>query len=524
MSDISEAFQRIESELANFSGENEILREELSAVQAMMARDEIGWTAISSFTDSAPGMSLRQLKDSSKQIRELAVGNPLVKRGLALRYSYVWSKGVSIPGVDEDTGTRAGRKTDLENFYRNPINQDNVFNDAAHQAMENSASTDGCYLLVGDNSTKTLRSIPISEVAAVYVNPEFTGEVWAVLREWTPNPASTNVRRRWYYSDQFTGTRQASIEDETGKSVPVDKTKTLLDFWVNRQTGWALGVPDALSAVPWVRVYTELVMNGKTMTEALSRFVSKVKVGSKAGANNVGVKMGGSGVGQTAAIGQGNEMDIFSSAGKTYDFNGIRPVAALVATALEVSIVHLLSDPGAAGSSYGSASNLDLPTKRAMVARQNAWKSYIERVIKWGTDKNLNVAFPSLDDPDPYREAQVVALAWNSGTTHADEIRPRFLDVAGVSSKHDSAPEGVLLPNNEKSLARQDIDADGSEPTTSTASPDQGTSSGAGGTDSTLNNDERTDNISEAINQMANMAALDRFEELVMRMEAATNK
>src|SRR5690606_13695669 len=126
MSDISEAFQRIESELANFSGENEILREELSAVQAMMARDEIGWTAISSFTDSTHGMSLRQLKDSSKQIRELAVGNPLVKRGLALRYSYVWSKGVTIPGVNEDSGTRAGRKTDLENFYRNPINQDNV--------------------------------------------------------------------------------------------------------------------------------------------------------------------------------------------------------------------------------------------------------------------------------------------------------------------------------------------------------------------------------------------------------------
>lgn len=525
MSDLSEAFQRIESELAAYSGENEILREELDSVKAMMAYDEQGWTAISGITgQGAPGLSLGTLKSSSAQIREYAVGNPLIKRGLGLRYSYVWSKGVQIPGVNEETGKR-GRPSKLEKFYRHPVNQASFFSDSAHQAMELAAGTDGCFLLLGEEATKVVRPIPVSEIAGVYVNPEFSGEIWAVLREWNPNPDSPNtVRRRWYYSDQFTGTKKQSIQDEQGRTVPVDNKHTLIDFWANRQVGWPYGVPDALAAMGYVRQYTELMMNGKTMTDALARFASKVKVGSKAGANNVGVKLGNGGAGQAAVIGEGNEMDIFSAAGKTYDFNGIRPVASLVATALEVSIIHLLSDPGAAGSSYGSASNLDLPTKRAMVARQNLWKAFIERVVKWGTGDELNVSFPSLDDPDPYREAQVVALAWNSGTVHEDEVRPRMLEVANLTSRHQKAPEGVLVPNNENSLARQDIDADGTPATT--ASPDQGQSGDISGTaaDSTVKNDQRTDGISEAINRMANMEALDRFEELVMRMEAATNK
>lgn len=525
MSELSEAFQRIESQIAAYSGENEILREELDSVRAMMSYDEIGWTAISGITgEGSPGLSLRTLKDSSKQIREYAVGNPLIKRGLNLRYSYVWSKGVHIPGVNEETGKR-GRPSNLEKFYRHPVNQDSFFADSAHQAMEFAAGTDGCFLLLGEEATKVVRPIPVSEIAGVYVNPEFSGEIWAVLREWNPNPNNSDTRRRWYYSDQFTGTKKGSIADETGKSVPVDAKHTLIDFWANRQVGWAYGVPDALAAMGYVRQYTELMMNGKTMTDALARFASKVKVGSKAGANNVGVKLGNGGAGQAAVIGEGNEMDIFSAAGKTYDFNGIRPVASLVATAMEVSIVHLLSDPGAGGSSYGAASNLDLPTKRAMVARQNAWRAFIERVIKWGAGEELNVSFPSLDDPDPYREAQVVALAWNSGTVHADEVRPRFLEVANLVSHNGKSPEGVLIPNNENSLARRDIDADGSGAAQTTASPDQGQSGDISGTaaDSTIKNDERTDNIGEAINRMANMEMIEKMESLVERMEAAAN-
>lgn len=525
MSDLSEAFQRIESQIAAYSGENEILREELSSVKAMMDADAVGWTAISGIGgQGAPGLSLSTLKSSSAQIREYAVGNPLIKRGLNLRYSYVWSKGVQIPGINEETGKR-GRKSNLENFYRHPVNQDSIFSDGAHQAMEFAAGTDGCFLLLGEESSKVVRPIPISEVAGVYVNPEFSGEIWAILREWNPNPAdTTTLRRRWYYSDQFTGVKKQSIQDELGKSIPVDSKHTLIDFWANRQVGWAYGAPDALAAMGYVRQYTELMMNGKTMTDALARFASKVKVGSKAGANNVGVKLGNGGAGQAAVIGEGNEMDIFSAAGKTYDFNGIRPVASLVATALEVSIIHLLSDPGAAGSSYGSASNLDLPTKRAMVARQNLWKSFIERVIKWGAGDELNVAFPSLDDPDPYREAQVVALAWNSGTVHADEVRPRFLEVANLTSRNDKVPEGVLLPNNENSLARRDIDSDGAA--TTTASPDQGQSGDIAGTaaDSTVKNDTRTDGLGEAISRLANMEMLEKMESLVERMEAAANK
>lgn len=311
--------------------------------------------------------------------------------------------------------------------------------------------------------------------------------------------------------------KKDNLASPGGKDVKVNKDKVLFDQTFNSQVGWPLGVPDALAAIVWARIYSELMNHGKVMTESLAKFAFKVVQNSKKGADQVGVKTQRGGSGQTAVVGSGNDLQAVSSAGKSYDFNGIRAVAAQVATALEVSIVHLLSDPGAAGSSYGSASNLDLPTKRAMVSRQNIWLSYLKRVFKWATDEDLNITFPPLDD-DPYRALQGLALIWNTGLVAADEMRGPILDAGGITPIHNSAPEGVLLPNNKDSWERADIDPkDG--PATTAASPDQGVANGSGGASSTDRNDLRTDNLGEMLNSFVNEALLERLESVADRLE-----
>lgn len=501
---------------------NSHLTEQLNDIRMMFALEDQGWTNLlgSIGSDDTPGLSLEQLKDVSKKVNEYIVGNPIIKRGTELRASYVWSKGVNIPGAEEVPGKR-GAKSAIYTFVNNPKTKATLTGPEIHGEMERSAVSSGTYLLLGEDSSKKLsHPIPLEDVSGIYCNPNYVGEIWAYQRTWqtVSFAGQKETRKRWYFTDRYEGTRPASI-GEGAASVAVEQGFTIIDQRFNTHVGWPLGIPDGLVAITWARIYTELMMHGKVMTEALAKFALKVTSQTAKGSANVGVKLASNtaGPGATASLGTGNDLVPLSSAGKAYDFGGIRAVAAMVATSLEVSIIHLLSDPGAAGSSYGSASNLDLPTKRAMVSRQNLWAEFIERVIKWGTGKDVSVTFSPLDDPDIYRESQVVALAWASGAIHPDEIRPRILEVAGIASLHDEAPDGILLPNNKESWERSDIDPkDG--PSTSTGSPDQGVSNGTGGTDSALKNDQR-ESMNSLVSTIQSHTFLDELRSLVERLE-----
>lgn len=509
----------IEQGIRELTADNAQLRESLEQVQMMFKVEDANWTKLfGGIGDDLPGLSLEQLKEWSAQIQEYVVGNPFIKRGSALRTNYTWSKGLNIPGA-EPTKKR-GNKSNLEKFCNHPRTLAYLLSAEANDEMERSAFASGMYLLVGNDSSKTIEHpIPVDEIESVMTNPDYAGEIWAYLRVWDSYDESgkTKPEKAWYYTDRFDGTRKQSIK--TGaETVKVAKSKTIFDQTFNSQVGWPLGIPDALSAVVWARIYSEMVNHGKVMTESLAKFAFKVTQSTAKGAANVGVKTSKGGGGQTAVLGTNNDLVPLSSAGRVYEFDGLRPIIASVATALEVSVVHLTSDPGTSGSSYGSASNLDLPTKKAVVARQNLWESYIKRILLWATDEAVDVAFPPLDD-DIYRAIQSLMLIWNTGTVHPDEIRDAILKLGGLLSKNSKVPDGILIPNNRHSWERSDIDPkDG--PANTASSGDQGVSNGAGGTEGS-GNDIRTDGIGEAITAFQQQNYLDDLRELVERMEAA---
>lgn len=495
---MSPATPQIDPEILRLSEDLAEMREEFRAT-LMLQSEDVGWKLLTGRELEHRGPHVEDLHKISERAREMTA-NPLIKRAIGLRQSYVWSKQPVIPTPAVVPG-KAGRKSALERFLANPINQKSVLNSDAHEKMELAAITDGCFLLLGDRTSKTVRPIPISEIIDVLIHDDFPDEIQAYKRQWTRFDRVEKkeiTETKWFYVDTVPAASRPDFLEAAqatdANAVAVDKSYDVIDFWANTQVGWTLGTPDSLAAIPWAQMYVELMQSGKVMTDQLAKFVGRITNKTKAGNAQTGAKVASSrGAGKFATMAVGNEMEIFGSAGKTYDFGGIRPVAAMVAAAMEVSIVHLLSDPGAAGSSYGSASNLDLPTKRAIVQRQQSWTVFLQRVLRWATNQDVEVVFPTLDEPDPYREAQTVALGWQSGALHADEVRPRFATIANVELLHPKAPDGILTPNNVYSLARRDIDKDVA---TSAGSPDQGRSNGVSNADSSLGNDERTDLIS----------------------------
>jgi hypothetical protein len=462
----------------------EQLEEDFRAAQILKYEDA-GWKLITGQEmDNDDGPDLESLREMvAPQLRLLASANPLIKKVRLLRQSYVWSGTPHISGADAPSN---GRPSNLYKFVSQPVNQENLFDSTAHEKMESALVTDGCYLLLGNKTSKQMRPVPLRQIVRIMVDPEFTDVIWAYKRQWD----RWNARKKametvtaWYMTDRAPTNGLIDMPDED----PVDDKHTMLDFWVNKQVGWALGLPDALAAAPWAQMYVELMQNGRIMTDALAKFAAKVTNKTKAGHTNTGAKIANArGAGKVAALAQGNELEIFASAGKTYDFNGIRPVAAMVAAAGEVSLVHLLSDPGAAGGSYGGAANLDRPTKTAVKQRQDAWVVFLKRVIKWATRADVDVSFPPLDEEN-YRKTQQVALADKSGLFHRDEMRTAYAEAAGIKLTHAAAPPRPVTPSAADPSASTGVQA---------AAPDQGRSSGAGKVDSTVANDQRTDTIS----------------------------
>ena len=504
---ITEAFE------AAIADATEFQREELQQVQhqlqALQAEDR-GWTSLfGGGDDEYGGLTLSQLKGFSKILRESVAGSPLPKQANVLRYSYTFSHPFVIPGL---TGSAEGPKKPgrqpklprLGAFYEEAVNQRYIFGKEAQELISTACSTDGCYLALGDDKTRKVRPVPIFEIVATSVDPDFPGEVWAYLREWNPNPEKPEeLRKRWYYTDRFPNTREKELPgtNSTDETIPVDQDKTIIDLMVNQQVGWTFGVPDLQAGHIWNKKYITMMNHGEEVSGTLAYFAAKVKQKSQAGADKTGVKMGGTRqkAGNTVSYGDGNEIDVFSTAGKTYDFSGLNPVAGVYALSVGVSLVDLLSNPSASGSSYGAAKALDPATRRGIESRRSQIAGWLERVIQWGTGTRIKVTPASIEDVEPYRRAQILLIGWNSGLLHDDEVRPELLHIAGLTPKHDSAPEGVLVPNNAESLARKDIDADGAAGTGAdnpqAPSADQGKSDGSGGVGGSSGKDVRTDTI-----------------------------
>lgn len=487
-----------------YADQNALLVERLGALDTML--DQRGWLDLYNYDSDGP--SLDQIKEASGQIRNLMALNPTIKRGSQLRISYVHSKGINF---GEIPGSGRGRGTNVKAFFDLPQNQKYVFSPEAREELERTAYSDGSVFLIADEATKAMQRIPIWEINGYITNPDNAEEIWAYRRTWNSyavgnvSPEQKNV---WYYTDQFVGNRTKTVTIQ-GKSEPVDQKSVIIDHAFNKQVGWAWGLPDAISILSWAKQYRDFLLNGKIMSDSLAQFAFKAVAQSRAGGDNASMKLAAPGsAGSTAVLGGGNDLVPISSAGKGYDFDSGRALAAQIAAGLEVSLVHLLSDPGASGSSYGSASNLDLPTKRAMLSRQRSWVSFYTRVLKFLGWTEPTVSFPTLDEPDYYREIQALLLAWASGELHHDEFRPRLLDLLDVQSKHDNGPEGVLLPNNENSLARKDIDTDG---TGGASTQGQGSSSPVG--QGVNANDLRSDTLANSL-RMHNPRVAEMLEEI----------
>ena len=508
---------------------NEQLRESLDQVTAMLAREDIGWLRLAG-GEMIQGLELAELHKWSREIREAVAGNPHIKQGLKLRTGYVWKRGIRYSGIQ---GPKRGPGANVQARINNSKNQRNFFSHGAREKRESSLYTDGAYFVIGNETDWTLQPVPVWEIKGHYSNPDDHGEIWAYLRCWTRWDAVSGgdvPMRQWYITDSYPDWENASKRPKSfnigGVNEPVDPKTVMFAEHVNGMVGWPYGVPDALSALVWVRLYRDFLVNGKIMSDALAQFAFKATSTTKDGAANAALALGGTqAAGQTAVVGAANTLVPMSTAGRGYDFGSGDALAAVVAAALEVSVVHLTANPGNAGS-YGASATLDLPTQMAVLSRQQWHIDFDKRVLRWLGAPNTTATFVSSESAtDIYREIQALLLMWSSGLYQPEPIEARLSELMDIVG--NNVPKGIIIPNNSdadyldspnRTAIPNPNGPDAPKPAqdggnANGTSPGQGQSSGVG--KAPKPNDLRSD-------RLANM--LDRLEKFMAEVESDEEK
>lgn len=433
----------INRQLSTLSMENFKLTEALESVGMML--DAQGYKPL--FDETARGMNIAQMRTASTQLRELTVGNPIMKRGSQYRNALIWGKGFEV----DYAKMTAAAKTKMLLKVAASSNQRVLFSPDARTELERAAYTDGNFFALGDDATKTLQSrIPLQQITGAYADPDDHENVIALRRSWTRLLDDTEVlMHEWYYLDTYDGPRGNYITRE-GISEAVDNTKTL--FWqaYNKQIGWIWGVPDALPAIAWSRLYREFLINGSVMSKALAQIAFKLTAKTQPALTAASAAIANSETsGQTAALSSTMDLVPLSSAGTSYDFASGMPMLDMVAVAIGLTGEELAGKPNS-----DKADGVPNSTKREMRMRQSTQGDLIRRVLVWmgANSAYTTVKFPEIDDVDAFRRQQSLASAWGTGLFDSQEIRVEMAEATEIDMIADTAPAGVMIPNNSESL------------------------------------------------------------------------
>lgn len=427
------------AELARLSEQNNALQNSIEVLQesfadAMLALDDVGWRPLGAEEDASE-IRLETIKNISQTTRGLIAVNPLIKRGVAVRTTYIWGEGVKFEGIDENDPILTDR-----------TNKKFLFSPQAYAEMEACMASDGqLFTLISKakgrrtmnaSGAPKITRVPMKEITGTMTDPENKEDVWFYRRDFTVESSSystgeKNVQTRsvWYPATDYD---QSNGKPFNIMGKPVIWNAAILHNAGNKQVGWKWGAPDLMSVIFWTKAYKEFLENSATLVKAYSRFAFKVTTQTKNGVAGAATKVAAQpvrdpftgevqNVGGTAVMGMGTSLSTIGRTGGSVDFSAGLPLAAMVAAGLEIPLTSLTADGGS--SNRSAAETLEAPTLKAMKARQALWSGYFERLFDYLGKPNVKVIWGQIDAGDLLRKMQAITAALPLNVLHAEELR-----------------------------------------------------------------------------------------------------
>ncbi|EFQ82714.1 hypothetical protein HMPREF0063_11923 [Aeromicrobium marinum DSM 15272] len=444
----AQTLQYLSEQLDQASNQIEILEESLADIE--LAREDHGWKRIGFWGEME--FTREGLRNSAQLCRIMAIANPILKRGLSLRFAYIWGSGVQISaratGPTDENQAQQDVNGFLQGWLDDPETLRVLYGAQARERNERTLGTDGNLFVALFTNQVTgwvrPRLIPFDEIARVVTNPDDRLDRWFFLREWTQlvtedgtAPGTTRVRRvtrrQLYPSIDYRPTSKPT----TIQGIPVAWDSPIAELDVNGLDTWDFGIGDAFASLPWAKGYTDFLTDWARLMKALSRYAFKGSAPSRGAAQKAaaaqrssqldptlpGPRRAGvnqSEAGATVHLGPGQDFTAIPKTGATIDAESGKPIAAMVAAGLDIPVTMLLTDPGITGT-RATAETLDKPTELMANARRDVWSAFLRRICNYVIDSAAKAPSGPLKRKattrDRFTGRETVILAGNTDRT-----------------------------------------------------------------------------------------------------------
>jgi hypothetical protein len=451
----------------------DLLNESFAELERDMS--SAGWLRLSAqFEQEFSAEGLRQIR---AVCRLMVTKNGLLKRAASLRVAYVWAQGVEIAAR---ANGKKRREQDVQAvvsaFLSDPGNERAFTGGPARERLERCLATDGEFFPTMFTRPTTgevqIRVVGADEIVDIICNPQDRSEPWYYRRRWvqqTLTPDGLTVDKQMEQFHPALDYRPKNRPKAFGQ-IPVVWDAPMMHVKVGDLEGWQRGVPDAYAAVDWARAYKEFLEDWARLVKSLSRFAwrltAKGSQRTQARTRLAAAPTDANGnvreVGNVAIIPPEQQLDAIPKSGATIDSESGKPLAAVVAAAMDVPLTMLLADPGQTGA-RAVAETLDQPTELAMGQRRNLWASVYRRILQYciaeavrapsgllkgsivvdgygretvklsgNTTTDIQIDWPPLNKVDPDKIVASVVAAASTGTIPPEEICRLLLTAMGV--------------------------------------------------------------------------------------------
>lgn len=424
--------------------------------QIALEIDNIGWKPLGSVQGTDTGLPLQHLKDQAELGMAMATANPLVKRGIAVRTSYIWGQGVKLDYPDTAPYARTLRRVLGKTL-------------AQFEVERTLAATGNLFFEVrGDGARgQRVRLVPFEHVTGGSANLYDQGvldyilltyDAWDRQSEGTPNVNSSSLGgdgkshrvEEWIPTFEQEGVIPATID-----GIRVRSDRRIKHIAVNRMADWWWGVPDLYAVASWVRAYKKYLEQCHMLNEAYAQIAFKASTATRGGgerlasgmASNPGVDPATGqplSVGATAVMGAGQDL-VAVQTGRPVDFSNGLPIAAMVAAGLEIPLQVLTSDASTGGSRSSDVA-LDEATKKSMQARQKMLDDELDDLASMLGLDDFQIEWPRVGEEPLHRTLQALDVAGHTGMLYPEEWRDEILKALGRDSEKEDPPGEDDLP------------------------------------------------------------------------------
>ena len=399
------------AEHAALANQLEVVTESLAGIE-QLAREDVGWRKLG--MDQQQAFTRAGLVQIHAVCLAAAIKSPLIGRGLRIRRQFVWGQGVEVIARDETANVL------IQEFIDSPDYQRILGSAQSREEREMDLGVRGEFFLlaVRDLTGQAVRPrlVPAAQIVDYVTSPDDMTEVRFYRRQWTTNRVNLT-----------TGAVEATSQVEwhpalgyhppAGERIPLIAGKTVrwdapiqhcaVNAWT--EAPWGLG--DAFPALDWARGYSDFLENWAKLTRALSRYAWRTTApGARAAKVKAAIAGSQDDVGAHAMMSPDATLEAIPKSGATIDAESGKPLAGMVAAALDVPITMLLADPGITGA-RATAETLDRPLELTTGSRQELWKDWAKSLfghvlevaveegrLPAGVDTTVDVTFPPIED------------------------------------------------------------------------------------------------------------------------------